>query len=263
MAECNWDPKKHGGRPCPVHGGGGLWDENVFTRQEKLKKAGYTDEDLKDADEDFDGDYDDEFKPTADDFMEELSDNDYIYGGLGEQDIYNKMAERLSKKYNTEITPEEVANGLKEGGFIIDEFNKSLDGGEELKSVDETLAEDDKKKDTFKLPEKIKNEFLDFYNKYHNYEFKKVPIEKLIEDNDLLNDEDLESYHTKNWNGAKAKDFHIDNDKINKITISEIPYATERENGKIILGDGRHRIRALYNDGFKYIELPIDKQNEE
>ena len=66
MAQCNWDPKKHGGRPCPVHGGGGLWDENVFTRADKLKKAGYTKEDLADADEEFDEDFESIFEEFDD-----------------------------------------------------------------------------------------------------------------------------------------------------------------------------------------------------
>jgi len=200
MAECNWDPKKHGGRPCPVHGGGGLWDENVFTRQEKLKKAGYTDEDLKDADEDFDGDYDDEFKPTADDFMEELSDNDYIYGGLGEQDIYNKMAERLSKKYNTEITPEEVANSLKEGGFAMDEYNKSLeDDGEETKTYKNpnrkdkygNLLVDD---EAFEAGQKGAKKYLDEALKYNDLETLKKSNVFLSGLQDAVN-ESIEKYN--------------------------------------------------------------------
>lgn len=144
MAQCNWDPKKHGGRPCPVHGGGGLWDENVFTRNEKLKKAGYTKKDLEDEDlkEDFDGDYEVEFDEdyerswgpreekydfSDDEIMEELSDNEYVYKGLDEESIYNLMSERLSKKYDSEITPEEVKASLTKQGFKADEYNAEED----------------------------------------------------------------------------------------------------------------------------------------
>ena len=94
-----------------------------------------------------------------------------------------------------------------------------------------------------------------------NYKLKTISIQKLVEDNDLLNDEDLESYHKTTWNNSKANDFHIDEEKLSSMKPSEIPIATEREDGKIKITDGRHRIRALYNDGYKYIKIPVNKEN--
>ena len=74
-------------------------------------------------------------------------------------------------------------------------------------------------------------------------------IKRLVRDNDLLNDEDLESYHKETWHYAKAKDFHIDkNADLSDIII-------KKENGKFIIVDGRHRIRALYNDGIKKVRV--------
>ena len=62
MAKCNWDPSKHEGRPCPIHGSG-MWDENILTRKdkiEKLKSKGYTQEEIEEElkDEKFDDEYD-------------------------------------------------------------------------------------------------------------------------------------------------------------------------------------------------------------
>lgn len=65
MAKCNWDPSKHEGRPCPIHGSG-MWDENILTRKdkiEKLKSKGYTQEEIEEElkDEKFDEDDEKDF----------------------------------------------------------------------------------------------------------------------------------------------------------------------------------------------------------
>lgn len=40
MAVCNWDPKKHGGKPCPIHGSGAVEGrEERKNRREELKKT--------------------------------------------------------------------------------------------------------------------------------------------------------------------------------------------------------------------------------
>lgn len=68
MAKCNWDPSKHEGRPCPIHGSG-MWDENILTRKdkiEKLKEKGYTQEEIEEELKDEKFDEDDE---------EDLADN--------------------------------------------------------------------------------------------------------------------------------------------------------------------------------------------
>lgn len=32
MAECNWDPSKHGGKPCPIHGAGKRSTDNPYSK---------------------------------------------------------------------------------------------------------------------------------------------------------------------------------------------------------------------------------------
>lgn len=111
-----------------------------------------------------------------------------------------------------------------------------------------------------KLPSESLKRSIELYFDERPYEIKKVSIKKLVDDNHLLDDNDLESYHQKQWENKPAKDFSINIDKLNNMRASEIPYASERD-GKLILGDGRHRVRAAYNDGYEYIELPVIKES--
>lgn len=106
---------------------------------------------------------------------------------------------------------------------------------------------------------------IEYYWSDRDVKIENVPIKKLVEDNDLLNDWDLESYHQRAWNNKPAKEFSIDTDKIYSTRISEVPYAVKHKNGILELGDGRHRIRALYNDGYDYVSIPViyDEEEEE
>lgn len=98
---------------------------------------------------------------------------------------------------------------------------------------------------------------IDFFWKDRNVKIETVPIKKLVDDNDLLNDWDLQSYHQRQWDNKKASEFSIDKSKVNSMRISEVPYAVRKKDGKLELGDGRHRTRALYNDGYEYVTLPV------
>ena len=120
----------------------------------------------------------------------------------------------------------------------------------------------DAKNKTLTIPKETLNKALDIYFKDKNYTIEKVPISQLVKDNDLLNDDDLESYHQTTWNNAKAKDLSIDENKLNKMSVGDVPYATKR-NGKLIIGDGRHRIRAAWNNGYKFIEIPVINDEDE
>ena len=108
---------------------------------------------------------------------------------------------------------------------------------------------------TFRFPNL--QQAIDYYWKDSDVKVERVPIKKLVDDNNLLDDEDLQSYHQRLWDNKPAKEFSIDKSKINSMRLSEVPYAVRHKDGKIELGDGRHRTRALYNDGYEYVELPI------
>ena len=98
---------------------------------------------------------------------------------------------------------------------------------------------------------------IDFFWKDRDAKIETVPIKKLVDDNDLLNDEDLQSYHQRQWDNKKASEFSIDKNKAKMWRVSEVPYAVRKKDGKLELGDGRHRTRALYNDGYEYVTLPV------
>ena len=118
---------------------------------------------------------------------------------------------------------------------------------------------------TFRFPKNLTDKVLDYYkNTYSTLSLQELPIKQLVDDNDLLNDDDLQSYHQRQWNNAKAKDFHIDQDKINNMRPTEVPFVVLDKDEKLKIVDGRHRIRALYNDGYDYVEVPtvVEDLNE-
>ncbi len=108
---------------------------------------------------------------------------------------------------------------------------------------------------TFKFPNLQKA--IDYYWSDRDVKVERVPIEQLVKDNNLLNDCDLESYHKALWGNKPASEFSIDTNKVNSMRTTEVPYVVRKKDGKLELGDGRHRTRALYNDGYKYVELPV------
>lgn len=125
-------------------------------------------------------------------------------------------------------------------------------------------SSDLKQPKTLRFPQNQTNELIkQLAPSYKGIHLEKIPLKKLVEDNDLLNDDDLESYHELVWNNAKAKDFHIDNDKINATRMSGIPFVVKKNGGKYILSDGRHRTRAAHNDGYEFAEYPVyDEENK-
>ena len=123
-----------------------------------------------------------------------------------------------------------------------------------LKDYLSSVREDLKDK-TFTFPNLQKA--IDFFWKDRDAKIETVPIKKLVDDNDLLNDWDLQSYHQRQWDNKKASEFSIDKGRVNSMRISEVPYAVRKKDGKLELGDGRHRTRALYNDGYEYVTLPV------
>ncbi len=102
---------------------------------------------------------------------------------------------------------------------------------------------------------------INYFWKNENVKIEEVSIKKLVEDNNLLNDFVLESYHKNQWGNKPAKEFSIDLTKTNSISLSEVPYAVRHKDGKLELGDGRHRIRALYNDGYDTVVIPVITEN--
>jgi len=152
MSECNWDPKKHGGRPCPKHGKIGYWDENILTRREKLKAAGYTQEEINSrhlAESGFDND-------ESEDNLAEGAYRAYIssdYGRINnacrnmfnnkkaednEEELYREQSDYLAFYIykNGDIANRDMTLYRISGGFDVGELKYILErNGIEFKSL--------------------------------------------------------------------------------------------------------------------------------
>ena len=118
---------------------------------------------------------------------------------------------------------------------------------------DESLNEDK----VLKLPKEATNKMIDNLKGYYkDIHLEVLPIDKLVKDNDLLNDDDLQSYHQGEWEHKKAVDFHLNDDKINNMRASIVPFVIKKKDGRLLISDGRHRTRAAYNDGYTHVEYP-------
>ena len=105
------------------------------------------------------------------------------------------------------------------------------------------------------LPKNQLDAFNNIYKDYYkNYNIEKVKISDLLRDDPGLNDnDDLGSYHEIIW-GDDVNKYKYDPSKNNR--GSEVPSVVYK-NGKYHINDGRHRIKALANSGYEYIELPV------
>ena len=105
------------------------------------------------------------------------------------------------------------------------------------------------------LPKNQLDAFNNIYRDYYkNYNIEKVKISDLLRDDPGLNDnDDLGSYHEIIW-GDDVNKYKYDPSKNNR--GSEVPSVVYK-NGKYHINDGRHRIKALANSGYEYIQLPV------
>lgn len=162
--KCNWDPSKHNGEPCPVHGGNNSqeeWNKADASKLDKMKKeiinkygaveGGKIISELnegknKSVMSEFDDDYEEEFK-------------DYkIY-----EDKIREELNKVNSKEKAEYVSDLIDNNM-EAGYIseekADELYNELD-----KKIDEfssTGNEDDENKPSGK----IDDDFLDNMNDF-------------------------------------------------------------------------------------------------
>lgn len=122
-----------------------------------------------------------------------------------------------------------------------------------IKLLTENL--NDNNKEVAYLPKNQLDAFNNIYRDYYrNYNIEKVKIDDLLRDDPGLNDnDDLGSYHEMVW-GDDINKYEYDPNKNNR--GSDIPSVVYRNN-KYHISDGRHRIKALANSGYKYVELPV------
>ena len=118
-----------------------------------------------------------------------------------------------------------------------------------------------KEEKNYYLPDTIEcQKGIDFLVR-DGYRVEMVPLDKLVKDNNLLAKGELDVYHKKSWDYKQAHEFQIDDNKAQKWKAWEIPYAIRTKNGELILNDGRHRCRALFNQGYDNVEILIKNEN--
>lgn len=134
-----------------------------------------------------------------------------------------------------------------EKSVITKYFDK--DSYDETQSYQQSLV----KEKTFKFSNDYKDKLKQdpFFD---NYEYKTVSIDKLVKDNELDAEDHLSTYHELEW-GTNIEKYSINDEKINNWGFN--PPRAVYENGKYIIEDGKHRIKALQNDGYDNIELLI------
>lgn len=98
MAVCNWDPNKHGGKPCPIHGNGA-----VEGREERKKRR-------------------QELKQNEDSFR----DNKYSYSTARkvEDEINEKYGRKSSEKYNIGSNKKLQGEERQKMQDLVDAFNE-------------------------------------------------------------------------------------------------------------------------------------------
>ena len=101
MAECNWDPKKHGGKPCPIHGSGRGSSEEIANRKNRRQ----------------------ELKQNEDSFR----DNKYSYSTARkvEDEINDKYRRKSSEKYNIGSNKELAGEERQKMQDLVDAFNEA------------------------------------------------------------------------------------------------------------------------------------------
>ena len=130
---------------------------------------------------------------------------------------------------------------------------------EEVNKLQGTKAEKDKLKEhgikkTFKMSNAMKEYYKEHFKDYNPV---MLSIEKLVEDNDLLENKALENRRSEIW-GKSLKDYKINEDKLKY--EETYPILVTIRNVKYLIEDGMHRIRAMYNEGYDEAEILTRKE---
>lgn len=95
---------------------------------------------------------------------------------------------------------------------------------------------------------------------FNEYDKTTVPIEDLIRDNDLNNPIALNN-HPEIWSPTGSEDdIHPDQfvyDPSKNTSKNDVIYGTRKLDGRIVLSNGRHRIKALGNGGYTHAIIPV------
>ena len=131
-----------------------------------------------------------------------------------------------------------------------------MDNGK--KFIADMIKDSQDEKRVFNMPQN-KVDYIKKDEYFKNHKFQEVPIDTLIEHNDLNNKVAL-SNHAQLWSPTGREEdvdpaqFKYEPEKDND--AHDVIYGSSR-NGIIKLSNGRHRVRALKNAGYTHVNIPV------
>jgi len=259
MSECNWDPSKHGGKPCPVHGAGGNsgsgghkirinagkyetklsddsdWEEISDKEYEDLREGGY---------QDFDETVDDDFG-----FDEEDEYQEYI-------DKVNEDLEKVTDKKSAEYVADEIDN-LTEAGYISEEMSDKL-YAELDKKIDENvpgmpLYNSKLSKDEEQLKSAIKNADDEVLDDQFGKDTPERKLAGAIKESDVYKDYDL----TKEMVENKLRENY---DDLNRVPQNELVDAIKNEFGIRSTSDAREIAKDMISESDDDIDIDMSSE---
>ncbi len=94
---------------------------------------------------------------------------------------------------------------------------------------------------------------------FRGYKLETIDIEKAINDGRILDDDSTLNTRRVAWGNSYDK-YEFDEEKYDK--DNQHPIMIVERNGKYFIEDGRHRLVALKNKGFKNVEVLVKREKE-
>lgn len=137
---------------------------------------------------------------------------------------------------------------------------KSLCTDKSIKLRDSKVIEDDddqiineSSEDILRLSDDLSDRYIRKY--FNNYHKELVSLDDILKDTDNLHDNAMKTRRTEVW-GQDPDLYKYDTNKGYYGSLRE-PIRVAKINGKFIVLDGNHRLRALANNGYKQIEVLV------
>lgn len=143
------------------------------------------------------------------------------------------------------ISQDEAVAKFKE----LQEKSGGKSGENEPTPAENRKLNDNKENKVFKMSNAMKEYYDDNFKEYKP---RVLSVNKLVEDNELINNKSLENRRYQVW-GKSTSDYKIDEDKL-KYEETQ-PIRVTIKNGKYLIEDGMHRIMALYNSKYDDVEV--------
>ena len=198
-------------------------------------------------------------------------DNDYrlkhvviIDGGdVQTNDVIHRLFDLIQKSYlNYDLNAfiDELGKAavyyINDSGQLIISNFKSLCGNKSIKLrdiqvINEEQSINESSEDILRLPDDFSDAYIRKY--FSNYHKEIVSLEDVLNDTDNLHNNAMKTRRTEVW-GLDPDLYQYDTNKGYYGSLQE-PIRVAKINGKFIVLDGNHRLRALTNSSYKQVEV--------